>query len=170
MIVKNFYKMKTSRKGKVELETDPNRVINKRNSFCITGLVVLIPINKTKNVVYSNELIYFKLKGALIQLCCSLACWAIGWGERQLFPPTKLPLSYSLTSLTFRWILSYFWLTELLQFPELDRTLEKDEILFYSMIGKLERSARNNFLICSLCRYSLSGCNLLFVVILFNFS
>ena len=74
MIVKNFYKMKTSRKGKVELETDSNRVINKRNSFCITGLVVLIPINKTKNVVYSNELIYFKLKGALIQLCCSLAC------------------------------------------------------------------------------------------------
>ena len=74
MIVKNFYKMKTSRKGKVELETDSNRVINKRNSFCITGLVVLIPINKTKNVLYSNELIYCKLKGALIQLCSSLAC------------------------------------------------------------------------------------------------
>ena len=128
-----------------------------------------LPINKTKNVLYSNELIYFKFKGALIQLCSSLACWAIGWGERQLFPPTKLPLSYSLTSLTFRWILSYFWLTELLQFPKLDRTLEKEEILFYSMIGKLERSTRDNFLICSLWRYSLSGCNLLFVVILFNF-
>ena len=44
--------MKTSRKGKVERETDSNKVINKENSFGITGLVVYMPINKTKNILH----------------------------------------------------------------------------------------------------------------------